>query len=64
LSRYVVAWYLATQAAAVTGIHIIRAALALSALAGVIAAGSTLHLRLHNKQEHKGKKQNKLLSER
>jgi hypothetical protein len=43
------------------GVHIIRVALALSTLAGIIAADSALRLRLHNKQERENEKRNKLV---
>jgi hypothetical protein len=56
LSHSVIAWHLATQAVVSADIRIIRVALALSALAGVMAAGSALRLRLHNEQEHDNEK--------
>jgi hypothetical protein len=49
LSRSVVAWYLATQAASLAGVRIIKAALDLSALTGVGATSSTLRLWLSSK---------------
>jgi hypothetical protein len=61
LSRSVAAWYFATQAASSAGVRIIRVALALSTLAGVITVGSTLRLWLHSKPEREKKKQNKLV---
>jgi hypothetical protein len=64
LSRSVTAWHLATQAASSVGVRIIRAAPALSALAGVMAADSALRLRLHNEQERESEKRNKLLSKK
>jgi hypothetical protein len=56
LSRSVTAWHLVTQAASFGDVRIIRAALALSALAGVIAIGSAMRLRLHNEQERENEK--------
>jgi hypothetical protein len=50
-----------TQAASSAGVRIIRAALALSTLAGVMTTGSALRLWLHNEPEHENKKQNKLV---
>jgi hypothetical protein len=50
LSRSVAAWYLATQAASLAGIRIIKAAPDLSALTGVGAASSTLRLWLSSEQ--------------
>jgi Na+-transporting NADH:ubiquinone oxidoreductase subunit NqrC len=64
LSRSIAAWYLAIQAASSADVCIIKAALALSALAGVMAAGSALRLRLHDEQEHESEKQDKFLLER
>jgi hypothetical protein len=61
LSRSVTAWYLAIQAAASAGVRILKAALALSALAGVKAAGSALRLWLHNESEHENKEQKRLV---
>jgi hypothetical protein len=49
------------QAASLVGVRIIRAALALSALAGVMAAGSALRLRLHNERVRQNEKRNKLV---
>jgi hypothetical protein len=59
LSRSVAAWYFVTQAAASVGVRISNAALALSALAGVKAAGSPLRLWLHSEPEHENKEHNK-----
>jgi hypothetical protein len=56
LSHSVVAWHLVTQTTSSADIHIIRAVPALSALAGVMAVGSALFLRLHNEQEHENEK--------
>jgi hypothetical protein len=61
LSRSITTWYFATQVASSAGVCIIRAALALSTLAGVITAGSALRLWLHSKPESEKKKQNKLV---
>jgi hypothetical protein len=61
LSRSVAAWYLAIQAALSASIRILKAAPALSALAGIMAAGSALRLRLHSKLERENKEQNKLV---
>jgi hypothetical protein len=61
LSHSVTAWYFATQAASSAGVHIIRAVLALSTLAGVMIAGSALRLWLHSEPECENKKQNKLV---
>jgi hypothetical protein len=43
-----------------TNVRILKAAPALSALAGVKAAGSTLRLWLHDESEHENKEQNRL----
>jgi hypothetical protein len=43
------------------GVRIIRAALALSALAGVMAVGSALRLRLHNERVRQNEKRNELV---
>jgi hypothetical protein len=43
------------------GVCILKAAPALSALAGVKAAGSTLRLWLHNESEHENKEQKRLV---
>jgi hypothetical protein len=48
-----------TQAASSADIHIIRAAPALSALAGVMATDSALRLWLHNERVRENKKPNK-----
>jgi hypothetical protein len=55
LSHSIAAWYLAIQAASLAGIHILKVAPALSALAGVTAAGSALRLRLHSEPERENK---------
>jgi hypothetical protein len=61
LSCSVAAWHLVTQVAALADVRIIKAALALSVLAGVMAVGSFLRLRLHNEQEHDNEKRNGLV---
>jgi hypothetical protein len=56
LSRSVVAWYLATQAASSAAVRIITAVPDLSAFTGVGPASSALRLCLNNKQAHQNKK--------
>jgi hypothetical protein len=61
LSHSVAACYLAIQVASLVGVRIINMALALSALVGIKATGSTLRLWLHSGSEHENKQQNKLV---
>jgi hypothetical protein len=60
LSHSIAAWYLAIQVVSSAGVLILKAALALSSLAGIKATGSTLRLWLHDESEHENKEQNRL----